>query len=320
MSIVTGGFGAAGAVLSVVLVAVMMSAISDAGGSVNLFRALAPSSVTAGEPDVHEVYATVDSQPLSVAVYRPRGAVRPAPTLFYIHGGGWTSGSETDLPTQMRWFADRGWVVVSAQYRLATTTDHTWDRASTDVACALSWTVRNAAQFGADPSRLVVMGQSAGGNLALNLAYGAAAGRASSACGGVVPVPRAVAVDYPAVDPARLYDNDFTIGSFAIHDAAAEYVGGSPQQYPDRYRATSSASFITAKAPPTLIIQGEQDSLVPPDSVYGFADQARAAQVDITLAKIPFVNHSYDGLTAGSLGTQAFLTTSQNYLEKRVQP
>jgi dipeptidyl aminopeptidase/acylaminoacyl peptidase len=99
--------------------------------------------------------------------------------------------------------------------------------------------------------------------------------------------------------------------------AVAEYAGGTPQQYPSRHKAISSSTYITGKAPQTLIIEPEHDSRVPPGGVYAFAGQARAAGVDITLATIPFANHTFNFYAAGTIGDQACLTITQNYLVHR---
>ena len=309
--------GIAGAVTGIAIIAIMISAVGAAGGSVNIFRALAPSSVTAASPNANAVYHTVDSQALSVAIYRPSGPPRAWPTLFYIHGGGWNGGSNDTARTDYRWYANHGWLVISAQYRLATATDHTWNQAPGDVACALAWTARNAAQLGVDLNRLVLAGDSAGGNLAINLGYSAAAGTARSNCGGTVPVPAAVVATYPAVNPVSVYDDNFTLGSVSGSAAVAEYAGGTPQQYPSHYKAISSSTYITGKAPQTLIIEPEHDSRVPPAGVYAFVGQARAAGVDITLATIPFANHAFNFYAAGTIGDQACLTITQNYLVHR---
>jgi acetyl esterase len=310
--------GVAGAVTGIVIIAIMISAVSAAGGSVNVFRALAPSSVAAASPNANAVYHTVDGQALSVAIYRPSGPQRAWPTLFYIHGGGWNSGGNDTAKTDYRWYADHGWLVISASYRLATGTDHTWNQAPGDVACALSWTARNATRLGVNLNRLVLAGDSAGGNLAINLGYSAATGTARSNCGGTVPVPAAVIATYPAVNPVSVYDDNFTLGSVSVGAAVAEYTGGTPQQYPARYKAISSSTYITDKAPQTLIIEPEHDSLVPPGGVYAFVDQARMAGINITLATIPFANHTFDFYAAGTIGDQARLTVTQNYLAHRI--
>ncbi len=310
--------GAIATVTGIVIIAIMMSAVSAAGGSVSIFRALAPSSVAAASFSASTVYHTVDGQTLSVAIYRPSGPHRAWPTLFYIHGGGWNGGSNDTAKTDYRWYANHGWLVISAQYRLATATDHTWNQAPGDVACALAWTATNATRLGVDLNRLVLAGDSAGGNLAINLGYSAASGTARSDCGGTVPVPAAVIATYPAVNPVSVYNGNFTLGSFSVGHAVTEYTGGTPQQYPGRYKAISSSTYITDKAPQTLIIEPEHDSLVPPGGVYAFAGQARAAGVDITLATIPFANHTFDFYAAGTIGNQGRLTITENYLAHRI--
>jgi acetyl esterase len=309
--------GIAGAVTGIAIIVIMISVVGAAGGSVNIFRALAPSSVAAASPSANAVYNTVNGQALSVAIYRPSGPPRASPILFYIHGGGWNGGGNDTAKTDYRWYANHGWLVISAQYRLATPTDHTWNQAPADVACALSWTARNATRLGADLNRLVLAGDSAGGNLAINLGYSAAAGTARSNCGGTVPVPAAVVATYPAVDPVSVYHDNFTFGAVSGGASVAEYAGGPPQQYPSRYKAISSSTYLTAKAPQTLIIEPEHDSLVPPGGVYAFVGQAHAAGVDITLAAIPFANHTFDFHAAGTIGDQARLTITQNYLAHR---
>ena len=239
--------------------------------------------------------------------------------MFYIHGGGWNGGSNDTARTRATGgTANHGWLVISVQYRLATATDHTWNQAPGDVACALAWTARNATHLGADLTRLVLAGDSAGGNLAINLGYSAAAGTARSNCGGTVPVPAAVVATYPAVNPVSVYDDNFTLGSVSGSAALAEYAGGTPQQYPGRYKAISSSTYITGNAPQTLIIEPEHDSRVPPGGVYAFVAQARAAGVDITLAAIPFANHTFNFYAAGTIGDQASLTITQNYLAHRI--
>src|ERR1700689_1343302 len=310
--------GAVAAVTGIAIIGIMISAVSADGGSVNIFRALAPSSVAAASPSANAVYNTVDGQALSVAIYRPAGPARAWPTFFYIHGGGWNGGGNDTAKTDYRWYADHGWLVISAEYRLAPGTDPTWNQAPGDVACALAWTARNATRLGVDLNRLVLAGDSAGGNLAINLGYSAATGTARSNCGGTVPVPAAVVATYPAVNPVSVYDDNFTLGSVSVGSAVAEYTGGTPQQYPARYQAISSATYITDKAPQTLIIEPEHDSLVPPGGVYAFVDRARMAKVNITLAAIPFANHTFDFYAAGTIGDQARLTITQNYLARHL--
>jgi acetyl esterase/lipase len=186
------------------------------------------------------------------------------------------------------------------------------------IGCALGWVVANAAKYGGDSTRLSMSGDSAGGNLAINTAYLSAAGRLSSSCGGIMPKVAAVSVMYPVVDPADLYDNrDPALGGTS-RDMAGAYTGGSPQQFPDRYASIASATYITAAAPPTLIIVGEADHLVPVGGTHRFAERAMAAGVDVDLVSVPYADHVFDG-RRGSIGQQAYRQLTVRWLREHGQ-
>lgn len=297
------------------IVGSIIAATVSAGGSVDPIAGLLLSKITEPPPDLSESFTNADGQNLRAAIYRPASRPIAAPVLVYIHGGGFMTGANTETAADLRWFADRGWVVFSIDYRLFTTGNPTWDKAPDDVACGLAWVYANAARFGGDSDRIALLGDSAGGNLAINLAYGAARGSVHSPCG-PVPVPKALVVQYPAVDPIAIYERGYPVPGFEPKMLMAGYVGGTPQQFPDRIRAISSETYISDKAPPTLIIEPENDSLVVPDSVYSFVDKARAAGADVEMVRIPFANHVYNQIAANSIGNQARRTTTSAYLAK----
>ena len=97
------------------------------------------------------------------------------------------------------------------------------------------------------------------------------------------------------------------------------YIGGDPHRYPDRLAAISSATFLTREAPPTLIILPEKDSLVVATGTLDFVEEARAAGVDLELVSIPFANHVFNQVAAGSLGNQVGRTVRLQFLERTVR-
>lgn len=307
--------GVASTVMTLAIITTLVLAIVGAGGSVNFLAAFQTSSISAASPDAQVIFTTFEGKPLHLSVYDPPGGT-PAPTLVYLHGGGWIQGTPDQASSDLRWFAEQGWLVLSAEYPLATGTRPTWNATQSVIGCALGWIAQNAAHLGADPTRLVLAGESAGGNLAINVAYAAAEGDAASSCGLPVPVPRAVVAAYPVVDPALTWDNDFgqdtSWGDRAFLEA---YTGGTPAEYPDRYQAISSFTYINAGAPQTLVLEPEHDSLVPPQSVYAFCNAATAAGVSVDLVRIPFGDHGSDLLLAGSIVDQGRLTITLHYLE-----
>jgi acetyl esterase/lipase len=305
----------AGTVWSSVVSISIVHAADQAGGAVDPVAALAPGSMNAAS-DSRVVYETVGGQALHASVYRPKASSGDAPVIMYIHGGGWINGSDTQFGHDMRWYADRGYLVVSVDYRLATTTHATWDEAPEDVACALVWTQDHAAALGGDPSRLVVSGDSAGGNLAVNLAYSAALGRATSDCGGTVPVPKAVVTQYPVVNPQNAYDTGYPAPAFEPKTFTDDYLGGTPASHPDRMKAISSSTYVSPKAPPTLVIEPQHDGLIPTAGVESWIASARKAGAPVTTAPVPFANHTFNQAAAGTLGNQAALTMTTAYLHR----
>src|SRR5690349_19020621 len=96
-------------------------------------------------------------------VYSPQNA-KALPVVFWIHGGGWQTGDKTDVQVKPQAFMDRGLVFVSTNYRLLPSVDMA--TIVRDVARAVRWVHDHIAEHGGDPERLVIMGHSAGAQLA----------------------------------------------------------------------------------------------------------------------------------------------------------
>ena len=122
-------------------------------------------------------------------IYAPEGA-QDLPVVFWIHGGGWQTGDKKDVQIKPRVFTERGFVFVSTNYRLLP--EVAIDVLIRDVAKSLGWVHKNIAKHGGDPSRIFVMGHSAGAQLAALICiddrYLKAEGVPFSALKGCVPV------------------------------------------------------------------------------------------------------------------------------------
>ena len=102
------------------------------------------------ERHVLDIYASADA--------------KNAPVVFWIHGGGWTAGDKSDVKLKPQWFMDKGFVFVSANYRLLPGVD--MGTLTRDVAAAFGWMEKHIAEYGGDPKRVLVGGHSAGAQLA----------------------------------------------------------------------------------------------------------------------------------------------------------
>src|SRR5256885_6654898 len=98
-----------------------------------------------------------------VDIYAPEGA-KNLPVVFWIHGGGWQAGDRTSIQAKPQAFVDKGFVFVSTGYRLLPDVD--MGTIFRDVAKAVRWVHDHIAEHGGDPERILVMGHSAGAQLA----------------------------------------------------------------------------------------------------------------------------------------------------------
>lgn len=96
-------------------------------------------------------------------VYRPIERPSPPPAVLYIHGGGFRILSKDSHWMMGLSFARRGYVVFNIDYRLAPR--HPFPAALEDACAAYAWVAERAAEYGADPARIIVAGESAGANL-----------------------------------------------------------------------------------------------------------------------------------------------------------
>ena len=294
-------------------------AVARANGvQINLAEAFfARSQADASLRPVTVIYSAVGGEKLPLEIYRPasKPAAKPTPVFIYIHGGGWGAETLRQRQADYRWFAQRGYLVVSLEYSLSSETRHTWNVAEPELGCALAWVGSNAARFGGDPARIALWGESAGGNLVLNLSYRANKGTLTSSCPGTVPHIAATMALYPVVDPARMHANpDPLIGVFG-RMMTENYTGGTPASAPDRYAAITSVTHISSAAPPTLLIVPEADHLVVPQAAYDFAAKASAAGVETQVIRMPYAEHSFD-LRSGSIGNQLVRQAMLRFLQR----
>jgi acetyl esterase/lipase len=117
-------------------------------------------------PGVAPRYTSLDVYPLAQGC--------DVPVLIWVHGGGWQKGDKANqIALKSRWAAEQGWVLVSVNYRLtdpASATPVVYPAHNTDVAAAVAWVHDHIREYGGDPSRLAVVGHSAGAQIVASIA------------------------------------------------------------------------------------------------------------------------------------------------------
>jgi acetyl esterase/lipase len=219
----------------------------------------------------------------------------------------------------MRGYANRGWTVISIDYRLARPDRPTWNLAIADVRCALAWTGTNAAALGLDLNRLTISGASAGGSLALAAAYEDSAKRPDPGCGAIVPRVAAVVVKAPLIDVVGSWQHAGELQDLQRH-YLTQYIGGPPERYPERYAAVDLRHYIRRQNPPTLILCGTNDPLLPAAAVKDFARRAEAAGSELRLVLFPYSGHDFN-TTFGGIANQAVVQiVSQFTIDHAIGP
>jgi acetyl esterase/lipase len=131
--------------------------------TLSLFVAAILGQTSAPESKLDVPYVDQADKLQTLDVYWPKGATN-LPVVFWIHGGGWQTGDKKDVQIKPQAFTEKGFVFVSINYRLLPAVEI--ETIFRDVAKAAKWVHENIAIFGGDPKRSLVMGHSAGAQLA----------------------------------------------------------------------------------------------------------------------------------------------------------
>jgi acetyl esterase/lipase len=245
------------------------------------------------------LFSRADGVPLSLDVYQPPSGGN-FPILMQIYGGSWQTGEPARQEWFSRYFAQRGYMVVAIDYRHAP--EWIWPEQLVDVRNALYWISEESSKFGGDPRRVVVVGRSAGAQLALRLAYQ----EGPSSIRGVVNY-------YGPVDLAHGWRNPPRPDPAYVRGILETFIGGTPHQKPEHYRHASPITWVSKSVAPTLSIYGARDHIV--DARYGrMLDAAlRTAGTTSVLLELPWSEHSFDAVPNG-MGRRISLHYTERFI------
>ncbi|WP_329386777.1 alpha/beta hydrolase [Streptomyces sp. NBC_01351] len=232
-------------------------------------------------PAVASVHDTVASG-VPVRVYDPEPGSGNRPLVVFLHGGGWVMcGLDTHDALCRTLAAASGAVVISADYRLAP--EHPWPAAPDDALAVLLWARAQAPSLGCDPDRIVMAGDSSGGNLAAVTAL-----RAPELIAGQL-------LFYPPLDASMASASVEAYGKGYFHTAAHmawywdQYGGDPAHPHVSPLHAPDLSGL-----PPALIVLADCDVLR--DEGLGYGRRLAAAGVHCTVQLHPGVFHGFLGL------------------------
>lgn len=214
-----------------------------------------------------------------------------SPVIVQIHGGTWMSGSkEQQAAPLMAHLAERGWVSVALNYRLAP--DHPWPAQIVDVKRAIAWVKEHIAEYGGDPDFVAITGGSAGGHLAALAALTPAVAEFQP---GFEDADTSVQAAVPMYGVYDVTNRDRT-GRSDMEDLLARMVFQSRlSEARDVWEAASPMSWVAPDAPPFFIAHGENDTLVPVEHARSFARMlGEVSDSPVVYAELPRAQHAFD--------------------------
>jgi acetyl esterase/lipase len=218
---------------------------------------------------------------------RPENAMKPAPCIVFIHGGGWRGGNFKVHVPQILDFAKEGYVAATVQYRLVPKAR--FPAQIEDVKCAVRYLRANADKYGLDKERIGAIGFSAGAHLSMLLGVmdekdglegsGGHAGESSKV--------QAVVAFF---GPTDLAQKDFPAN---VNGMIYDFLDGLPDEKPDVFKAASPITYVDKADAPILIYQGTKDVLVPHSQATLMADAMTKAGLPGRVELLLGANHGW---------------------------
>jgi acetyl esterase/lipase len=205
-----------------------------------------PAGYTA---QLNAMYSKVGPWDGRVDLYLNSASRKPTPVIVNVHGGGWNKGAK-ETQSGFNSFFKQGWSVANVEYRLSTYAPA--PAAIEDVRCVIIYLMTNARKLNIDPTKIVVMGSSNGGQLALLAGLLENDHRFDTNCPTTETVKlRAIIDKYGVADMTQMKAKAYTqwLGTHAADAAFTQSV--------------SPLSYVKKSSPPTILIHGDADPSVP---------------------------------------------------------
>ena len=224
-------------------------------------------------------------------VYPAEAPAEGLPVLMWVCGGGWECCEPQNRLADLSYFAHRGYIVCLITYRISNTA--IFPAQIIDVKTAIRFIRKNAKKFRANPDRIAVMGDSAGGHL-VSLA-GLAPDKpefTGDQWEGVSDKVQAVVDWYGVVDFFGLAGEEADLGSLPGNNCVAKLFGCELDKKMDLIHLANPIEYVSSDAPPFLIVHGDEDPLVPLQCSIDLHNKLEAAGVPVELVIVKGAGHA----------------------------
>lgn len=236
--------------------------------------AQAPNPPTVKDARI-ETYRKVGTTELRLWILGESDPKAKKPAIVFFHGGGWNAGTPEQFAAHARYFAKRGMIAMSAEYRVKSRHGVLAVECVKDAKAAIAWVRENAQRLGIDPNRIAASGGSAGGHLA--------------ACTGTITGfgsderPNAMILFNAPTTLAP-------IGDWKFEDPKME---PGIDRLGVKGHVISPAHHIGPHTPPTLLLHGTKDETVPYESVVAFEKEMKKANRPCKLVGYEGADHAF---------------------------
>jgi acetyl esterase/lipase len=234
-------------------------------------------------------YGSVPGQQMDI--FLPAGrTTATTKALIVIHGGAWISGDKTEMNPYIPIMKQKlpGYAIFNINYRLAALpATNPFPTQENDVKAAVEFIMSKASEYKFNNAKVVVLGASAGGHLALLQAYKQAS-----------PKVQAVVSMFGPTDITALYN--FYPANSVNRTAMQSILGGTPITNAAMFQFSSPINYITAQSPPTLLLHGTADPIVPIDQSTALKTRLEAAGISVKMVTYQNAGHGdWDNVTFG---------------------
>ena len=254
-------------------------------------------------------YKKINGKSLEMDIYQPNNDFHRPPLLVFIHGGGWSHGDRNEYLGYALYFAGLGYMTATVTYRVVK--DATYPACVEDITDAVKFIIGNNDKYYFNPDKVVLIGGSAGAHLAMLAAYGwKQGGKEADSANLVVPQHKIKAL-------VEMYGPvDFTTPYARNHPMVTRLMAHSWEEMPKLYAEASPIFWVNKNSPPTLILQGTRDNLVPLSQAELLKHKLDSLSVPNVYKPLPGWPHTMDQVKRVNL---YFRLTMRDFFEKYVK-
>lgn len=231
------------------------------------------------------------------------------PCLVVVHGGSWKQGNFHEIEHENTYFANVGYQVATISYRLAP--KYPSPAQQEDLHSAFKWLRAHATELKIDTTNFVMLGRSAGASIVLTMAY---TGH-ENGVKGVAGFYGAIALPWSYKNP----DNPWIMDSKKVE---RDFLGGTPEEVPERYNAESALFHVNSQSPPTFLAHGINDAHVWHVQSVALKRELDKNKVKNYLLTIPWGTHGFEynlNGPAGQLSMYSLCRFFQSVTEQKRQ-